>query len=302
MTLSQREAVALATAWSTRLAERLGVRVLAIKGPSLAWHGLRTERVSADVDLLIDPRRFDEFTTAVLRAGWHERPLPFIGGQVSGHSVTLIANGWPCDLDLHRAFPGFLSDPESVFDRLWERSTTQDYAHTVVRIPDRQSSMLILALHAARNGPVDWHMHADLGLVVRDGLNDVQRADLADLAEETGCAGSLQTFLMDLEVEARFLETQELREWRARVASQLHGAYPWILLWHATPLRDRPLLAMRGLWPTDDDIVRARPSTERAFWPLVAARMARLVRGARGLPRSLAALRMRDSPKYVTRR
>lgn len=53
-----------------------GIRLLVVKGDALARMGLREPRVSADVDVLVEPDRFDELCAALEGAGWSERPLP----------------------------------------------------------------------------------------------------------------------------------------------------------------------------------------------------------------------------------
>ena len=285
------EAVELCSAWVDHLARSLGVRALIIKGATLARQGLRAPRVSADVDVLVDPARFDDFRAALVGAGWEERPLPFISSRVSPHSVTFIRSGWPCDIDLHSHFPGFLADDRVVFDELWSRRASVLFADRVIPVPDRMSSVLISALHALRDGTSSWRAEADLKNLREMQLSEAERATLAKLAEATGCDGSLEEFLRGLEVSVQPDDTTALRAWRARVASQTQGAYPWLMLWRASPWSQRPGVVARALWPTDRDILLAHPSVQDRFLPLAGARLRRLGRGLRGLPKSLRAIR-----------
>src|SRR6478735_5671403 len=83
------DAVELAAAWAAALAERLGIRLLVIKGDTLARHGLRDPRVPADVDVLVEPAAFERYCAAISAAGWSERPVPRINLQAA-HSVTYL--------------------------------------------------------------------------------------------------------------------------------------------------------------------------------------------------------------------
>ena len=173
------------------------------------------------------------------------------------------------------------------------------FAHRGVQIPDRLSSILISALHAMRDGTVGARTTADLDSLASLDLSVRERADLAQLAAATGCDGSLEDFLRTLGVDVSPSPSPALGEWNARVASASQGAYPWLLLWQSSRWRDRPRVVARAVWPTDDDIVFARPEVPRRALPLLAARFRRWGRGLRGLPRSLAALRHRRLPDHV---
>lgn len=288
------EAVELATAWAAHVALSHDIRVLVVKGDALARMGLREPRVSADVDVLVEPARFNDYRAAIAAAGWRERPLPFISSRVSPHSVTYVAAGWPCDIDVHAYFPGFLEDPAVVFDELWSRRQNMPFGGQMVHVPDRLSSMMISVLHVRRDGANGPRAAADLKQLASIDLSVSERADLAALATATGADGSLETFLRDLGVDVRPTSSRALREWNARVASGTRGAYPWLLLWQASSWRDRPRILARAIWPTTDDIVFARPEVPRRGGPLVMARIRRWGRGLRGLPGSIAALQQRS--------
>lgn len=289
------EAVVLATAWAAHLGRSHDIRVLVVKGDALARMGLREPRVSADVDVLVDPANFDDYREAIAAAGWSERPLPFISSRVSAHSVTYVAAGWPCDIDVHAHFPGFLKDPAVVFDELWSRRHNMGFAAQKVAVPDRLSSILISALHALRDGAAGQRATADLAALTSVDLSGAERGELARLAQATGSDGSLEAVLLDLGIDVHPESSPELREWNARVASGTRGAYPWLLLWQATDWRDRPRILARAIWPTADDIVFARPEVHRRPVALVVARVHRWGRGLRGLPGSISAFRRRSS-------
>lgn len=284
------DAVELAAAWAAALAERLGIRLLVIKGDTLARHGLRDPRVPADVDVLVDPAAFDRYCAAIRAAGWAERPVPRIN-QRAAHSVTYVHEGWPCDIDVHHRYPGFLAEPSAVFEELWRRRDAQPFAHVTVPTPDRVSSLVIMALHALRDGAVNDRHRAELDRARSATLTNAERVELADLARATGCAGPLHDVLTGLGVHIPVEDSPELREWRARVASGSRGAYPWLLLWREASWARRPRILFRALWPTRSDMLAARPETPDRVGAVARARVARLVRGIRGLPVGLRALR-----------
>lgn len=288
------EAVELGHAWVQEAAAGRGIRVLFIKGPALHRHGLRDERVSADVDVLVEPARFAELCQAILAAGWTERPGMFISERTTLHSKTYLREGWPCDLDVHDFYPGFLADPADVFDALWERRVTLDFAHRACDAPDRIGALLILALHSLR-GTTRQVRHADeLEQLLRISLTDDERVDAAALALATGSAATLETVLPRLGVQVApppaELSSRELREWRERVASGAYGAYFWFLAFRRAPWPERPMIVWRAFWPTRRDLLVARPETVDTVGGRARARAGRLGRGIRSLPRALRAI------------
>lgn len=288
------EAVELSHAWVSELAAAHGIRALIIKGPTLARQGLREERVSADTDVLIEPQRFAEFCDLVVAVGWRERPSLLIAEHTSSHSRTFVREGWPCDLDVHHRFPGFLAEPDDVFDALWARRTTLEFAHQGCAVTDRAGSALILALHSLRGTQQQERHPVELAQLTRVTLTDGEKAGIASLAAATGSAATLADVLprLGIHVDAPTAElaSPELREWRELVDVGAHGSYFWLrALRHAKP-RDWPRLAWRAIWPTDHDLLIARPEIPDAFWPKLRGRVARWGRGLRSLPRAVRAI------------
>jgi hypothetical protein len=295
--LSHREGVELASAWAQHLARSRGIRLLLIKGDALYRYGLRAPRASADVDLLVEPARFDEFCDVVVSSGWRTRPMPFIHQHTSPHSRAFLRDGWPCDVDIHSYFPGFIRPSSEVFDTLWSRRQSLVFAQTNVDCPDRMSSILVLGLHSLRDGAVDARHRSELIALAAIDLSEDERSDLAGLAAETGSAGTLTGLLHALRVEVRpgvaELAADDLREWKARVTSGSAGAYAWFLMIKQTSWRRRLPLAWNAVWPTDTDMRISHPDIGSGASAMTKARFARWTRGVRGIPRSLRALRSR---------
>jgi len=288
------EAVELGHAWMQSVAEARGIRVLFIKGPALHRHGLRDARASADVDLLVDPLRFRELCEAIAAAGWEERPGNFISHRTTLHSVTFLRGDWPCDLDVHSFFPGFLADPSAVFEALWERRVRMPFAHRECDVPDRVSGILILALHSLRGATIQTRHADELEQLVRVALTDEERADAASLALATGCAATLEAVLprlgVHVEPPAAELESAELREWRERVDAGSHGAYFWLLTLRKARWRERPVVVWRAFWPSAAELRVSHPEVDGTIRSAARARWKRWMHGVTSAPAAIRAV------------
>ena len=291
------EAVALGSAWTHQIARTLGIRALLIKGDTLHQHGLRPARVSADVDVLVEPDRFEEYCQAMAAAGWRERPVPLISHQLSSHSRAYVHDSWPCDIDVHRYYPGFLKEAAEVFDVLWSRRGALEFAHTRVESADRPSSILILALHSLRDGRVNARHQEELEHLTSLELTAEERRDLGMLALQTGSAATLAEVLprfgVEVEPDRGDLESPALRDWRGRVESKSEGAYAWSVALSSAKWRDRPLIVWNAFWPAARELRLSHPQIGPGSIAVFGARVARWRRGMRGLPRSLRALKSR---------
>lgn len=278
----------------TALAEDLGIRALLIKGPTLQLQGLRLAHTSADTDLLVEPNHFVEMCDAILAGGWDERPNLLIGELTTRHSRTFLRDGWPCDIDVHSFFPGFLNDPAAVFDSLWSARTTLDFAHQSRAVTSRAGSALILALHSLRGTEQQDRHAAELDYLHRVEFSNEERAAIATLAQATGCVATLSEVLPRLgvvvEPSASELAAPELREWRERIDSGSFGAYFWLLAFRHTRGADKARILWRAVWPTDHDLLVARPEIVDAFWSKMRGRADRFGRGIRSLPRAVRAI------------
>ena len=167
------EAVPLAHALVARLAELEGVRILFIKGPTAVALGARPPRPSTDVDVLCEPGGLEKLGPALERCGWRRRvpkssvhELEHASKYLFEHSVHYIHDEWPCDLDIHFNFPGFLAPDDVVFEELWRRHTTVEVANWPVPCADLLGQAAIVALHALRD-PQFSHTAPDLDFVAQ---------------------------------------------------------------------------------------------------------------------------------------
>lgn len=264
------EATTLAQVLAMDCAARAGLRALVVKGSTMNHHGLRSPQTSSDVDVLLAPSEADAFEATLGRIGWRRRMGEIAGLPVTHHSATFLHDDWPCDIDVHRSFPGFLADPARVFDILWERRETMPAAGQLVTIPDFASSVLILALHAARSNPDDTSRRYEVTELVRlsEGWTDERRADVGRVATATGAAAALPNLLprlgIDPLVDASVVEPGALAAWNRRAAGSSSGTTTWLRFIVRGPVGDLPRRLRVALLPDADQlrpygIVREEP-------------------------------------------
>lgn len=288
-TFSLSEANQLAHALLARIGRDTGIRALSIKGLVADRYRLRTPRVAADADVMVDPARFDEFCAALREHGWHlrvEREVPSLLGP---HSVTYIRDDWPNDIDAHVRFPGFFADDQVVFDRLWSTRSEMQSAHTTVAVPSRGASAVIAALHAVRYSKSVRHAGEleQVARLLRDDFTPAERAEFIDCAR----VGRAQWVLRELfeligepyEIDA---DPQQQQLWNTNRATIEDGAaVSWLTQLRNAPWSRKLAVLGRALWISRADIPRNDPSrlpTVREAW---AHRMLRWKRGAIALGR-----------------
>lgn len=287
-TLTQGSAVALATAKCQRRASRLGARTLHLKGIPLEMYRLRSSHQSSDVDILVETESLERYRNDLTASGWRVRESSFIARRSTLHSESFMHDEWPCDIDLHWRFPGFLKDADEVFEILWQRRRATNIAQQSIDIPDRLSSILILALHSLRGSAHQARHAQELEYLLLADLTDSERRELGSLALATGCAATLETVLprMDIHVcpPQHELSSAELRDWRDRVASRSSSGYFWLHAFRRAPLWEKPVVIWRALWPTRRDLLAALPEIQDNVRHRSRGRLARLGRGFRSFP------------------
>lgn len=287
------EAVELGHALVQSVAAALNVRALLIKGPVLTQQELRTSRVSSDVDVLVDPANLSQLCEALGRAGWTERATSLVNQRATLHSQTLTREGWPCDIDVHGYFPGFMANPQTVFEALWARRVSAIFARQECTVTDRCGSILILALHSM-SGTRTQERHAnELEEVARVLLSSREKVALGQLAFATGCAATLAEVLplMGVPVAPQTSrDSGELRSWRRRVDSGSYGAYLWLRAFRHSSGRERLRLARDVVWPSERDLLNAHPELSGGRWLKLRGRLKRWLRGVRSLPPTARAI------------
>lgn len=298
--LTLAEASELLAASVAREASVLDVPAMLIKGPTLAVHGLREPRESVDVDLWVSPAAFSRLIAALEVRGWHAHAEDTSAHVMRPQSVTLIHRAWPLELDLHDTFPGFLADPQVVFDRLWARGQIFSQAGHTVTMPDLLSSVLIAALHYERHA--EWRQAelSDLLLRTRGLLGRAELKELAELSAQTGCADTLRAFLDDLgapPIGAGCSDPVVLDAWQLMTHGGWVPGVAWLETLRRARWRDRPAILLHALLFTEDEL-RYRfpdaPAGARGVW---LARWWRLRQAVTALPEAIRVLRARGRAK-----
>lgn len=275
--LQLNEAVPLASALVGFVARLNGMRALIIKGSTLEAYGLRPPRLSTDVDVLVDPSCIEDLAALLSDQGWARRESRFPGQWDAPHSLTLVNDEWPCDIDLHRFFPGFLADPEVVFDELWARRQVLAVAHSECDIPDEPTSALIMALNEGRaRGKDKTHTVSRSWVISR---TPEQQKDFRELVFSTGseltfgAACGLELFIPDANPPSQ----DEFRARLLRAMTGDHGTYFWQVAFRHATIRDR----VRGLTSLALQPPDRTKEGKRARAPLTTRKLRRLYRSAR---------------------
>lgn len=264
--LQNPEANPLTAALVSRVAAQHGIRVLVIKGLSLEFHELRPGYISADVDVLVEPDRFDSLVAALATDGWEARPSTALSTRLPHHSDTLLNPQRPNDIDVHSHFPGLLVTPRSAFDTLWENRVQVSLAGGACWIPDRISAIVIWALHSLRSTSKQPRHEAELSQLVDDVLPALSAAESQELARRIVSLGALRPLraipavesLVDacsgaLEVDGAYADWQQM-------IVMTHSRAPFIQALRSRPLRDWPWLIRWGVWPPREDLKLIDPS------------------------------------------
>lgn len=294
--LSTSEGVDLAHAWVARLAHSVGARALLIKGTALHRLQLRQPRTSTDVDVLVPPEDFEKMCGALVRAGWRERQVSFLLKAAPNHSRSFIHPDWPCDIDVHSHYPGFLADPSVVFDTLWSRAANERFATQDCPRPDRPSSALILALHSLRSTEDVTRHGQELAQLYKAPFAPSERAAIGELAAVTASREPLDTVLATLGIAALPTSVPVGRPVREtwRIQSDLDGntmgTYRWVQALRTAPLAQKPKVLWHAIWPTDEDLRLIRPDLPLTSRARNVERRHRLWKGATALPRVIRSI------------
>ena len=281
------EANELAHALLAHVGRESGIRVLSIKGLVADRYGLRTPRVAADADVMVDPARFDDFCDLMDEHGWRRRVEREVPSLLGMHSVTLIRDNWPNDIDVHVRFPGFFAGDSVAFDRLWRTRGTMAAAHTEIDVPSRAGSAVIAALHAVRYSRSVRHTDefARVTELLWSEFTEAEQAEFFDVTR----VGKAQWVLRDLfehrgvpyEIDA---DADQRRLWTMNRATIEDGAaVSWLVALRVAPLLRKPAVLLRALWISRADIPRNDPDRQPSAREAWAHRMLRWRRGASAL-------------------
>jgi hypothetical protein len=297
------EAVQLAHALVCRLAEQVGTRVLFIKGRTAVALGARPDRPSQDVDVLVDPAGFDRLCEAIRAGRWQERVgsdsgLRHVDDVSFDHSTHFIHDEWPCDLDVHFNFPGFLRSADEVFEALWQRRTEVEVAGRAVTTPDLLGQSLVVALHALRD-PSKPYSRQDLAFLERSlttRLDERRLQDLADLALATGAELTARPLLEAAGAplpQPSAASQSRFDAWAFRQDVGGRSGVVWLTELARTPWSQRPTLLRRALFPPREVLLSSYLAARATRRELVVLHAKRWARGIRSLPSAVKWARRR---------
>lgn len=287
------DASVLAQALVAHVAREIGVRTLAIKGVTAAHHGVRAPKVSSDADVLVEPSGIDDLVDALGRRGWYPRLVPLEPHVISPHSITLICDEWPCDIDVHRHYPGLLADSALIFDELWRRREVIEIAHADVESVDKVGTTAILALHELRAPyfPVAQRRLDDLASRVKETFTPENLDDLLRFATVAVAIEPLRPFLQRLGVvpPRQNPPREAIGEWNA-LAHSPNRTILWVLELSRAPLREKPRVLWHAVFSSSAELRAQHPETPPGGRAIAALRLRRLKGGLRALPDALRAL------------
>lgn len=130
------------------IADRLGVRMLHIKGAAVDPSIRPAPRSGTDVDVLCDPARVDEMDARLRAHGWRLHST-FDDGSPFGHAQTYWHPDWGY-LDLHRRFPGIGLPDAEAFELLWRDRGQHACAGRPAAVPSLDAQVVLLMLNRAR--------------------------------------------------------------------------------------------------------------------------------------------------------
>lgn len=187
-------------------ADRLGVRMLHIKGAALDPAVRAQRRHGSDVDVIVDPAKLAVLHEALSLHGWAVYST-YEDGSPFGHAQTYWHPDWGY-VDLHRRFPGIgLADREA-FEVLWTGHGAATAAGLRIVVPSVRAQGVLHLLNAARGGQADREEASRY----RASLSVEERRELDALIDalDAGVAASVVTD--DLE---HHRGRREYRLWKA---------------------------------------------------------------------------------------
>lgn len=256
-----------------------GIEILFIKGPTLHAQGLRDREHSGDVDCWVRPGDDLRLARAMTDWGWTPLYSAFTGTGVP-HSMTLRAGEWGCAIDVHSRFPGMDVDPEVAFELVRNRAELRSFAGMVVHTPDKAVHAVIAALHEVRP-----YLGAQ---PTRQQVEAARTALEAGGVDVIGVVEAVRaSYVLDEPLRAAFPHTTlpprthpAPADWGWR--STPIGPRRYLKALRLVPLRHRPAVLRRLLWPSAETLRIAYETPEASVWTLSRMRARRIVRSIAG--------------------
>lgn len=256
--LARNFAVDALTAEVARALGGEGIETLVLKGPVIArWLYPGEVRPYVDSDLMVAPDDRARAVGVLERLGfmelspWMPTPLSLDPG---GTAFNRPGDGM---VDLHCQLPGLDGNPDAIWGRLAASTARQVIAGVELRVPDRDSVLLHVVLHAAHHAnQVDGKPLEDL----RRALALVAEADWSSALEFARAYQGVQAFAAGLrllpegENLARRLDLGEVRSFQHEIRREdnVIAEELYALLSAEAGIRRKLVIAASDIFPRPD--------------------------------------------------
>lgn len=161
-----------------------------LKGAAFAHllYDVGETRSSSDVDLLVEPERFDGAIAVLSTLGFRRIFGAQSVGPKEAHADALVRERDLAVIDLHRSLPLVGVDPAEAWGVLSARTTSLRVRATEVRIFDPAATALHAALHAALHGAESAKPTTKLQADLQEALHSTARGGQRSLEDLTRAA------------------------------------------------------------------------------------------------------------------
>lgn len=259
-----------------------GIQVVFIKGPTLHAQQLRARQHSGDVDCWVRPGDDIRLAEAMRVWGWTPLLSPFTGTGVT-HSLTLEAGEWGCAIDVHTRYPGIDIDPSAAFEIALAESEPRVFAGVTCATPRTPFHAIVWALHSVR--PFVGAPAGESGIQEAAEALGAAGSETVELAERLNAVYALQIPLQRaFPAAARtYPDARPPADWAWRLTASAPRRHLRAL--GTVPLRQRPAVLGRLLWPSADVLVAASEDPGSSWASRSLFRVRRLVKAASALVR-----------------
>lgn len=242
---------------------REGIETLVLKGPVLAkWLYPGEVRAYVDSDLMVAPGNRARAVAVLERLGFVECDPWMPSALFMATWATAFYRHDDGTVDLHCQLPGLDGDPHAIWDRVATTADRQVIGGVELRVPDRDTVLLHVALHAAH------HVHGKPLEDLRRALARVEESKWSRALELARAYRGVPVFAAGLrllpegEDLARRLGLGEVRslQYEIRREDNMFAEELYLLLFAKAGIRRKLVIAARHIFP--------RPAFLRWWSPL----------------------------------